>query len=67
MRISVAALLVGATACLSGCGSTTAPDPYDNMRMLTTEELGVSIRNQDPVELAEKAQNAQFARGRKTP
>jgi hypothetical protein len=36
------------------------------MRMLSSEELGVANRNEDPVEEAEKAHNAQFGRGGKT-
>jgi hypothetical protein len=66
MRLLVMALLLAGTVGLSGCGSTPH-DPYSNMRMLTPEELGVSNRNEDPVEQAEKAQNAQFAKGPKSP
>jgi hypothetical protein len=66
MRVFVISSLLGGTVCLSGCGSTP-PDPYSNMRMLTPEELGVMSRVQDPVEQAEKAQNAQFTRDRKAP
>jgi hypothetical protein len=66
MRPFVMALLLGGTVNLSGCGSTPH-DPYSNMRMLTPEELGVANRIEDPVEQAEKNQNAQFAKGPKTP
>jgi hypothetical protein len=66
MRLIEMALLLGGTVGLSGCGSTPH-DPYSNMRMLTPEELGVANRNVDPVEQAEKTQNAQFAKRPKTP
>ncbi len=67
MRLFVTALLLGGAAGVVGCDSTPPANPYQDVRMLTPEELGVANRDIDPVEQAEKAQNAQFARGRKTP
>ena len=66
MRLFVNNLLLGGTMILSGCESTP-PDPYSNVRMLTSEEMGVTAQQEDPVAQAEKAHNAQFAKGRKTP
>jgi hypothetical protein len=63
---AIALLVLGGAAALPGCGSEP-PDPYSNIRMLTPEELGSTSRAVDPVEQAEKAQNAQFTRDRKSP
>jgi hypothetical protein len=63
MRLFVAAILLGATVGLSGCGGEAPSDPYSGMRMLTPAEAGVSEQEQeDPVQQAEKAYNAKFAR-----
>jgi hypothetical protein len=66
MRRFVTVLLLGGTVSLFGCGSTPV-DPYSNMRMLTSEELGVANQNQDPVQQAEKSHNAQFGKTKATP
>ncbi|MDR3632584.1 MAG: hypothetical protein P4L84_02040 [Isosphaeraceae bacterium] len=61
MRLLVISILLGGTAALGGCGSTPH-DPYSDMRMLTPEEAGVTNKEQDPVQEAEKAFNAKFVR-----
>lgn len=60
MRILAASLLLGALLGLPGCGGDAPVDPYTDMKMLSSAELGVSNTQIDPVEVAEKAQNAQF-------
>jgi hypothetical protein len=56
--------LLSAPAVLTGCGSESV-DPYRDMRMLTSEELGVANRNVDPIEQAERAHNAEFVKPKK--
>lgn len=65
MRITRIALLAGAVAGLPGCGSKPS-DPYGSMRMLTPEELAEAQGDQDSVEQAERAHNAEFVKGRKS-
>jgi hypothetical protein len=65
--VIVVVLALGGTVGLCGC-TTQPPDPYTSMRMLTPEEAGATVQEQDPVLQAEKEHNARFAnKGRQTP
>jgi hypothetical protein len=60
MRLFAIAILLSGAVGLSGCGSTPV-DPYSDMRMLTPAEAGVTGQDEDPVQQAERANNAKFA------
>ncbi len=59
MRLLMIALLLSGAAALCGCDSKPV-DPYSGMQMLTPQEAGVVVEDEDPVLEAERAHNAKF-------